>query len=530
VIDHLPITLASTPPWLIGLLLGLAFLVGGVLLVTLLVIGKSIRSVRRGAERLAQGDLSQRLEIRGPLQLSGLVHTLNQMARQLQDRLSTVVQQRNELTAVVSSMVEGVVAVDLEERILSVNPAAAEMLKLEVSQSIGRPIQEVIRHVQLQEFVTNALSQKQELSRQTEIVLRAGSRHGARVSSARRARSDADATGLVAHNDSGDFQASDAASKQALFSQPASGESADHYLQVQSAVLRDGTGQQLGVVVVFHDITRLRRLEQVRSDFVANVSHEVKTPVSAIKAAVETLLDDPGADPEDTQRFLKMVARQADRLDTIVEDLLSLARIEQGAEAIAAELQPEPVRNVLTAAIETTSARATEMNTTVEMRCDAKLCAMINEPLLEQALVNLIDNAIKYSPKGSNVEVEVLEQDQQVVIKVIDEGRGIEPDHLPRIFERFYRTDRARSRELGGTGLGLSIVKHVAEAHAGRVTVDSFPGSGSVFAIHLQAVPKDANQAGEVDEHPEQSNASASLPEVVVPHSVTPESAKGQVA
>lgn len=232
---------------------------------------------------------------------------------------------------------------------------------------------------------------------------------------------------------------------------------------------------------------RLHKLEAMRSDFVANVSHEVKTPVSAIKAAVETMQSDPTMAPQDMERFTKIIARQADRLSAIVDDLLSLARIEQHAGQIYAELQSEPIAPVIEAACETCSVHAEEKQIRLKRTCDPELVAPINAPLLEQATVNLIDNAIKYSPEGTRVDVHVRLNGREVMIEVIDEGRGIEPEHLPRLFERFYRTDKARSRALGGTGLGLSIVKHVAEAHGGRVSVDSRINHGSTFRIHLLA-------------------------------------------
>ena len=452
----MPAILASTAsaqlaaPWVMGLLAGFAVIAVG-LLVVLLVVFHSIRKLRFAAERLARGDLSLRVEVAGPLNITQLGASLNRMAQQLQDRLATVVQQRNELTAVLSSMVEGVIAVDLDERILSLNPEAADMLRLDATRAIGRPIQELVRNTALQRFITQTLSHDPE--RQNDAFFRFS-----------RPRTADDASrGSVT-----------------------TGEGADRFLRAQSAVLRDGAGRQLGAVVVLHDVTDIRRLEQIRSDFVANVSHEIRTPISAVKAAVETMLDDPPADAEDSRRFLGIIARQADRLDAIVRDLLSLARIEQDADKTVADLTPTPLRRVIDAAVETCSAHARDKGIRVTVRCDDRLHALAQAQLLEQAVVNLVDNAIKYSPAESHVEVSGESVDAEAVIRVDDEGRGIEPDHLPRIFERFYRTDKARSRQLGGTGLGLSIVKHIAEAHGGRASVESYPGRGSSFAIHLR--------------------------------------------
>ena len=405
------------------------------ILIAALRLNRSIRELRTAADRFAQGDLSRRVGTAHPLQLRSLARSLNQMAAQLNDRLSTVIQQRNELEAVLSSMVEGVLAVDLDERILSLNRAAAELLGLEPDHCIGRPIQEAIRNAPLQTFVSAAISDDD--ARQDEFTLRLPNQPGARQ------------------------------------------------LQAQSAILHSADGQRVGVVIVLHDVTQLRRLQTVRQEFVANVSHEVRTPVSAIKAAIETLLSDDPHDPEMTQRFLAIVARQADRLAAIVNDLLSLARIEQDAGAIFAELETSPVRGILAAARETCQAKADARQIQLNVRSEEGLAVRMNRALLEQAVVNLVDNAVKYSPPNTMVDVDASSAGGEVVIEVRDRGRGIEPEHLSRVFERFYRTDKARSRELGGTGLGLSIVKHIAEAHGGRVAVESTPGQGSRFRIHL---------------------------------------------
>ncbi|MEM9415385.1 MAG: ATP-binding protein [Planctomycetota bacterium] len=236
----------------------------------------------------------------------------------------------------------------------------------------------------------------------------------------------------------------------------------------------------------------LDRLESIRQDFVANVSHELRTPISAVKAAAETLLDEHEHAPDgpiDTAahvNFLKIILRQSDRLQSIVEDLLSLASIEQGNREGAIELTAAPLSPLIAAAVETVQAKADAKNISIRTRCETGLMAVMNRMLLEQALINLIDNAVKYSPEGTVVEVDAGSANDEVVIQVTDHGRGIEPAHLPRLFERFYRTDKARSRALGGTGLGLSIVKHIAEAHGGRVQVESRVGQGSRFTLVIQ--------------------------------------------
>ncbi|MEM7626992.1 MAG: ATP-binding protein [Planctomycetota bacterium] len=364
-------------------------------------------------------------------------------SRQLHERLAAVERRRSELEAVLSSMVEGVAAIDTEERLISLNRAAAQLLSLDPKRVIGRPIQEVVRNARLQALVAEALNPPTGQPPATsELTLR------------------------LNPNTTTD----------------------DRHLSAQAAPVRDADGKQVGAVVVLHDITRLRRLESVRRDFVANVSHEIKTPISAIKAAVETLAEDPSMPAGPRANFTGIIARQADRLDAIVEDLLSLTRLEQDESAVADDLEAHDVRPVIHAACETCHAKALEKSIEFDVETEP-VAARVVPTLLEQALVNLIDNAIKYSPEATTVRITTKARGEQVVIDVADQGRGIEAEHLPRIFERFYRTDRARSRQLGGTGLGLSIVKHITETLGGKASVQSRIGQGSTFSLALTAAP-----------------------------------------
>ena len=257
-------------------------------------------------------------------------------------------------------------------------------------------------------------------------------------------------------------------------------------MRLRGTALRDVDGRGIGAVIVLNDVTRYRHLENLRRDFVANVSHELKTPIASIKGFVETLLDGALNQPEDAQRFLKIIASHAERLNNIIEDLLSLSKIEQSEEAANLPLVEVPLRPVLEAALHGCETQAAARKISLELHCGDVL-AMIDPPLLEQAVINLVDNAIKYSEIGGKVEVLVQcnGREREISIAVRDLGCGIAAEHLPRLFERFYRVDRARSRKLGGTGLGLAIVKHIVQAHGGRVMVNSTPGAGSVFTIHL---------------------------------------------
>jgi len=232
-------------------------------------------------------------------------------------------------------------------------------------------------------------------------------------------------------------------------------------------------------------VTTLRRLESIRRDFVANVSHELKTPITSIEGFAETLLDGALAEPESARHFVEIISKQAARLHAIVEDLLTLSRVEQGTKREEIVLQEQPIAEVLQTAIQICSSRAEVENMAISLVCAPTITAGINPALLEQAVVNLLDNAVKYSGKGSVIKVEAEKKAGEVLIRVCDNGVGIASQDLSRIFERFYRVDKARSSKLGGTGLGLSIVKHIVQAHHGHVSVESSPGKGSIFTIHL---------------------------------------------
>jgi len=223
----------------------------------------------------------------------------------------------------------------------------------------------------------------------------------------------------------------------------------------------------------------------VRRDFVANVSHELKTPVTSIQGFIEALVEGGVHEPAEVRKYLDIVARHASRLNSIIDDLLTLSRLEETSERRALSFAAHPVKPVLEEAIHLSSVKADEKRATIHLVCQDDMEARINPPLLGQAVMNLLDNALKYSPEGSRVRVEACRREQEVVIAVADDGCGIAAEHLPRIFERFYVVDKSRSRKLGGTGLGLAIVKHITQAHGGRVAVESTLGQGSTFSIFL---------------------------------------------
>jgi two-component system phosphate regulon sensor histidine kinase PhoR len=396
-------------------------------------IRRPIEQIKQGAQCFAKGDFQCRLPVSYLEEIGGLSEALNQMAAELRARINTITSQRNELKAVLSSMVEGVIAADMEEHILSMNQAAGEIFECDPLEAQGRSIQEMIRNPDFQKLVSEALGTEEPV--QKDLVFYA--------------------------------------------------KEEERVLSSYATPLRDAESKRKGILVVLNDVTRLRKLENVRRDFVANVSHEIKTPITAIKGFVETLRDGAAKSPKDAARFLQIVEKHVERLEAIVEDLLSLSRIEGEEERSEISLEYGSVKEILLAAAQAVQSKAESKKILLRISCGEDIKVKINSPLIEQALVNLLDNAIKYSEPGNEVHIDVEDKEKEILIHVHDQGCGIERIHLDRLFERFYRVDKARSRKLGGTGLGLAIVKHIMQAHGGSVSVKSRPGLGSTFTLHL---------------------------------------------
>ncbi|MCB0319107.1 MAG: ATP-binding protein, partial [Bdellovibrionales bacterium] len=234
-------------------------------------------------------------------------------------------------------------------------------------------------------------------------------------------------------------------------------------------------------------ITEYKRLENIRTEFVANVSHELRTPITSIKGFVETLMDGAKKNPEELDRFLSIITRQTARLNSIIEDLLSLAKIERNRSSNEIEFKEWNLKKIFSSVVELSELKASEKNIDLQIDCQSNLNTKVNRQLIEQALCNLVDNAIKYSKNNDQVIIVGKKSGSKIIMSVKDHGCGIEKIHFDRLFERFYRVDKARSRELGGTGLGLAIVKHIVQAHQGSVTVESEINKGSTFSLHLPA-------------------------------------------
>ena len=395
-------------------------------------ISLPLERIKDGAEKFASGNLRSRLEVPPVEEIGGLAEAMNSMAAQLHQRIQTIAEQRREKDAILTSMAEGVIAVDTDDRIISINNTAAKFFNIDPELVQGRFLHEAIRNVALQQLAAEIL--KEKVAAEDEIFIE--SETGRRI------------------------------------------------LQASGSILRDADNQAIGAVIVLNDITKIRELENLRRDFVANASHELRTPITSIKGYIETLLDGAMNDSENLERFLNIIAKHARRLDSIVEDLLDLSRIEQGPEITFEESK---ICDVINSAVESSEIVIRKYNARIKISCSPDLTASMNRPLLELAVVNLLENAIKHGAPDSTVEIIAEKNDTEIGLAVKDHGKGIAPEHQDRIFERFYRVDKARSREHGGTGLGLAIVKHIVLTHRGRIEVESEPGKGSTFTIYVPA-------------------------------------------
>jgi len=390
-----------------------------------------IAEIETGRERLSQSFSALRYYWSSNPILGGLGRAISALAEEQEKEIQRLAQAKREQETVLASMLEGVILIDLSGNIVRVNEAASVLLRLP-AETVGKGVEEVLRTSKLQRFIKKCLQNRR--SAETDIVLE---------------------------------------------------DNQEKFVRAYARVITDSGGADVALLIVLNDITRLRKLENVRRDFVANVSHELRTPITSIKGFVETLQEGAINNPEDANRFLGIISRQADRLHAIFEDLLSLSRIEQDRSENQIEVAWCKLLDVINSAVSGCDHLSTERNIAIKVVCPEDLHAQINSNLIEQAVFNLLQNALQYSNVGGSIIVKVSRGTNNVIISVQDFGCGIDSRHLPRLFERFYRVDKSRSRAVGGTGLGLAIVKHIAQAHGGTTSVESTLGEGSTFCISL---------------------------------------------
>ena len=420
----------------IKVFLGAIFSIAILGLLSILIIRKitlPITEISYVAKEFANGNLQNRAPNCDIEEINDLANIINDMASQLDKRIKSITQQKNETETIFASMSEGLLAIDSNRHLININKSAADIFGIDAKQVLKNDIGIVIRKAELIDFVEQTFTSKEHT--ETEITV----------------------TG-----------------KQ------------DHNLLLHGAKYKI-RGDKNGVIIVIADITKLKRLENIRKEFVANVSHELKTPITAIRGFVETLQDGAISDGEQAEKFLGIISRQTDRMHALIEDLLSLSRLEDSSVNGEMTFKPENVLSIFNDIIEMQMSAAENKHISFSISCDDNITVRANKPLLIQAITNLVDNAIKYSPEESTIELFAEEYNGQKYISVKDNGCGIPTIHHARLFERFYVVDKSRSRKLGGTGLGLAIVKHIARVHKGTVNLESIPGTGSKFFIVLPA-------------------------------------------
>jgi len=401
---------------------------------------RPLDEIIEGAAEMAKGDLDRRLMVDGPYGMRDLARSINILGGRLRKARRRMAEEADLSRAILNSMADGVVAVDREGRVRLLNPAVEKSFGVRESAVLGKSVVGAVRNYEFESLVSGVLSCGEEVVRELSVLAPA----------------------------------------------PKS-------LLVRVTPLPGARG---GAVAILRDVTETRRLERIRSDFFSNVSHELRTPLTAIQGFLETLLDGPLDDPAGTRYFLEIVNDEAQRLSRLIDGVFTLSDIENRRRAFKRE---EVSLGPLVAKVEemffTPAAdRGVELRTEVAQDMPA---AWGDADLITQVLINLVDNAVKYTTGGGRVTVSACpEEDRQVVLRVTDTGVGIASSDLPRIFERFYRVDRARSREQGGSGLGLSIVKHILEILGGRIEVASRPGQGSTFTVHLPAAAWPVRSSG----------------------------------
>jgi len=390
---------------------------------------RTARSLTEVARRMADGDLSTRARQSGDDEFGELGRALDQLAKNLSRTLGELREERDRLGGILAAMQEGVLLLDRAGHIYVLNPSLREML-LVGPDSVGKTVLEVVRHAELKELLDLGRRSLEPVTREIDFGT----------------------------------------------------------LQPRRLLVRVGLlpGDQGGLLAVFVDVTEVRRLESLRREFVANVSHELRTPVTAVRSAAETLQNAASEDPVAARAFLGIIERNAERLHDLVEDLLDLSRIE--SRGLKLNIEPLDLDAVYDQVLSLFGERAEKRGTFLAHEVPDDLPRVLaDRRALEHVLTNLVDNAVKYCPAGTHIRLYAVAEGHDIELIVEDDGPGIEQRHLPRLFERFYRVDAGRSRDIGGTGLGLSIVKHLVEAMGGTVHVESTPGVGTKFGVTLKS-------------------------------------------
>ncbi|WP_018132171.1 two-component system histidine kinase PnpS [Effusibacillus pohliae] len=394
-------------------------------------IARPIEEITRVTRRIADGAFDERVRHWSRDELGVLGESVNLMASRLAEQIEDLTQEKSKLEAIIASMESGVMVVDRAGRIRVVNRATENLLRHPGRQLLGQWHWEVGRSYGLSSMIDEVLLTGEP--RRKEIVLMAP---------------------------------------------------AETNVEVYAAPIKGKNESITGAVVVLHDVSKWRRVEQMRTEFVANVSHELRTPITAVKGFAETLLDGALEDPELRRQFIKIIYEESDRLSRLVNDLLELSKIESGHAVL--QFERCDITDLVRTTVDKLVLQAKQHGLTLQAHLpEQPVFAEVARDRVSQVLINLIGNAISYTPEGGRIDVDLEEGREWITVRVRDTGIGIPKEDLPRLFERFYRVDKARARRSGGTGLGLAIVKHIVEAHGGTVHVESELGAGSTFSFAL---------------------------------------------
>lgn len=397
---------------------------------------RPIEEITRVARNITQRQFESRVRIKAKDEIGQLAGAINFMASSLEQQMYEISENQQRLAGVLNNMTSGVIFITEHRRIMLVNPAVEKLLGTPGYDVVGKLHIEAGKSFGLSQYIDRCLDKKEKFRQEVHIYY-----------------------------------------------------PQERILDVNFAPYINFKGESKGVVVVLHDITEIRRLEKMRSDFVANVSHELRTPITSIKGFTETLLDGAMQDEETCRNFLQIISDESERLYRMIRDILDLSKIEQ--KRIPLQKEPVHVQDVITSAVAIVNDTAQRKNLKITLPgAKPDIWLMTDRDCLQQIILNLLANAVAYTPENGSVTILTEVTHQQLQLQVIDTGIGIPESDLSRIFERFYRVDKARSRDSGGTGLGLAIVKHLVDNLNGQIFVDSVEGRGTTFTILLPGVEK----------------------------------------
>lgn len=426
--------------WLnLAIAMGIAFLFSGIIGIAMARgITRPVEEITRVAKTLVKKDYSQRVAIRTKGELKELSDAMNLLAESLQSQMEEIYENQQRLSGILNNMASGVMLIDLNHRIVLVNPAMENMIGIKAKDLIGKFHIAAGKSFGLSQLINRSLTEGKSIHEEVHVYF-----------------------------------------------------PKERILDVYIAPHVNIHGEKKGVITVLHDITNIRRLEKMRSEFVANVSHELKTPVTSLIGFTETLLDGAMYDEEVAKKFLKIIHDESVRLNRLISDILLISKVEQ--EGLPLKLEEIDMVSVIEECVDTVQEELTKKQLQLSMPERGEVRFEADRDRLKQIILNLVSNAIMYTPPGGKIRIDAADRGEEVHFVIEDTGIGIAKKDIPRIFERFYRVDKARSRNSGGTGLGLAIVKHLVESHHGKIHVESEPGVGSKFTI---VFPKKQNRIG----------------------------------